>query len=149
MKMTLENLVKIGKLKPYDPDKAELCTMFNAARRNLADAQLADLSTESRFNIAYRAIMQAALLAIMANGFRPSTSEPGHHATVLQTLPKTIGLSNERMVLLDSLRRKRNLSDYSGQEISAAEATACLRASEALLHAVEEWLHEHCAEVLD
>ena len=147
--MTLENLVKIGKLKPHEQNQEELRRLFSAARRNLADAQLADLSAESQFDIAYRAIMQMALLALMANGFRPSTSEPGHHATVVQTLPRSIGLSNERMILLDALRRKRNLSDYSGQDVSAAEAAACLRAAEALIATVEDWLRKHCAEILD
>jgi len=149
MSMTLENLVKIGKLKPHEQSKEELCRLLSAARRNLADARLSDLSAESQFDIAYRAIMQVALLALMANGFRPSTSEPGHHATVVQTLPRSIGLSTERMILLDSLRRKRNLSDYSGQEVSEAEAAACLRAAEALIATVEEWLREHRAEILD
>jgi hypothetical protein len=27
----------------------------------------------------------------MARGYRPSTNEPGHHATIIQTLPLTIG----------------------------------------------------------
>jgi len=89
-----------------------------AARRNLADARLRGISPETRFDVAHKAAMQCALMALMANGFRPSTNEPGHHATLIQSLPKTIGLPGERMIVLDQLRKKRNLSDYTGEGIS-------------------------------
>jgi hypothetical protein len=84
--------------------------------------------------------MQCALAAMLANGFRPSTSEPGHHATVIQSLPKTVGLVNERMIVLDQLRKKRNLSDYSGVDIAEEEAAACVRVAEDIALIVEKWL---------
>jgi hypothetical protein len=31
----------------------------------------------------------------------------GHHATIIQTLPVAIGLDNERMIVLDKMRRSR------------------------------------------
>lgn len=114
--------------------------MLTAVRRNLKDARHEDISPESRFDIAYKAAMQCALLAVMANGFRPSTSEPGHHATVIQSLPKTVGLSNERVIILDKLRKKSNLSDYTGEGIGEEEAAACVRAAEDLAATVEQWL---------
>ena len=147
--MTLENLVKIGKLKAHEPNHVELVNLLSAVRRNLNDVHVAELSAETRFDIAYKAVMQSGLLALMANGFRPSTSEPGHHATVIQTLPGTIGLSNERMIVLDKLRKKRNLTDYCGLEVSEEEATACLRVAEALIETLNQWLRAHRPEVFD
>lgn len=97
--MTLENLVQIGKLKPYKTTHEEIARLLAAARRNLKDACHADISPESRFDIAYKAVMQCALIAVMANGFRPSTRETGHHATVIRSLPKAVGPSNERVML--------------------------------------------------
>lgn len=138
--MTLENLLRIGKLKAHKTTREEVARLLGAMRRNLKDAHNADISPESRFDIAYKAIMQCALFAMMANGFRPSTSEPGHHATVVQSLPTTIGLANERMIVLDQLRKKRNQSDYSGAGITEEEAAACTRAAEELASAVEKWL---------
>lgn len=135
--MTLENLLQIDKLKPHEPSREELQRLLAAARRNLKDAQLADLSAESRFDIAYKALMQCALLAMMAHGYRPSTNEPGHHALVIQSLPKTLGISSDEMVILDALRKKRNLSDYSGTAISETEAESCLRAARRLIGLVE------------
>lgn len=138
--MTLENLQRIGKLKPHKTTREEIERLLAAMRRNLKDACNAEISPESRFDIAYKAIMQCALVAMMANGYRPSTNEPGHHATVVQSLPTTVGLANERMIVLDQLRKKRNLSDYSGAGVSEEEAAACVRAAEELASAVEKWL---------
>lgn len=138
--MTLENLAKIGKLKPHKTSREEIARLLAAVHRNMKDARLTSISPESRFDIAYKAVMQCALIAVMANGFRPSTSEPGHHATVIQSLPKTIGLSDERLIVLDQLRKKRNLSDYVGEGIGEEEAAACLRAADDLVLTVEKWL---------
>lgn len=140
--MTLENLAQIGKLKPHNVTREEIARLMAAARRNLADARLRGISPETRFDVAYKAALQCALSALMANGFRPSTGEPGHHATVIQSLPKTIGLPDERMVILDQLRKKRNLSDYTGEGVSEEQADACVRAAENLVSTVEQWLRK-------
>jgi uncharacterized protein (UPF0332 family) len=146
--MTLENLLKIGQLKSHTPDKSEITKLLQAARRNLSDSEVAGISPETRFDAAYKAIFQAALAALTANGFRPDTHRPGHHMTVIQSLPRTIGLSNERMVVLDVFRRKRNLSDYSGDWIDEASTQSCVAAAKALLRDVEEWLHNYRPELL-
>lgn len=146
--MTLDNLVQIGKLKPHKTTREEIVRLLAAVRRNLKDAHLAAISPVSRFDIAYKAIMQCALVAVMANGFRPSTSEPGHHATIIQSLPKTVGLPNERIVVLDQLRKKRNLSDYTGADIAEEEAAACVRAAEDLASTVEKWLRANRTDLL-
>ncbi len=49
--------------------------------------------------------MQLANASLQANGFRTLTSKPGHHQTLLQLLVKSIGLENETIVLLDTLRK--------------------------------------------
>jgi hypothetical protein len=146
--MTLENLLQIGKLKPHKTTREEVSRLLTAMRRNLKDAHNAEISPESRFDIAYKAVMQGALVAMMANGYRPSTNEPGHHATVVQSLPTTVGLANERMIVLDQLRKKRNLSDYSGAGIAEEEAAACVRAAEELASTVEKWLRAKRPELV-
>ena len=138
--MTLENLLKIGQLKSHATDSAEIQRLLAAARRNLADAHVEAVSPETRFDAAYKAIMQTALVALMANGFRPDTKRPGHHMTVLQSLPTTIGLPSERMTVLDSLRRKRNSSDYTGEDVDDISADNCIREAERLLRKVTAWL---------
>lgn len=44
------------------------------------------------------------------------------------------------MIVLDALRKKRNLNDYSGDGVSEEETASCLRAAGALLSDVQEWL---------
>lgn len=138
--MTLDNLLKIGQLKPHAPDAAEIARLLEAARRNLTDANAENISTENRFDAAYKCIMQSALAALMANGYRPDTKVPGHHQTVIQSLPKTVGLPSARVAVLDTLRNKRNLSDYSGRDIDRTSLATCISEAARLLDEVNAWL---------
>jgi hypothetical protein len=58
------------------------------------------------------------MVALWANRYRTSTSQPGHHQTAIQTLPKTVGLEQGTVIVLDALRKQRNVSDYEGGPIS-------------------------------
>ena len=51
----LQNLQKIGQLKPEPPDQAEFDRLVRSARRNLPDAENLTVSSENRFRIAYDA----------------------------------------------------------------------------------------------
>jgi len=53
--MTLDNLLRIGKLKPHEPSKLEIERLLAAAERGLADARFAALSSDTRLDIAYGA----------------------------------------------------------------------------------------------
>ena len=108
-----------------------------------------EISLELRFDAAYNSIFQAALVALMVNGYRPDTNQPGHHMTVLQLLPKTMGLPGKRLALLDTLRRKRNLANYIGEEIDEGSFEACVRAAERLLEDVTAWIAVSHAELLE
>ena len=103
--MSLQNLLKIGQLKTHPADAGEIQRLLAAAARNLADARVTAISPETRFDAAYKAVMQAALAALMAHGYRPDTNRPGHHATLVQGLTLTIGLVPTRVTVLDTLRR--------------------------------------------
>jgi hypothetical protein len=106
------------------------------------------LGNSSRLDLAYKAIMQAALAALYANGFRPSTSEPGHQQTTIQTLPKTIGLASDRMTVLDGFRRARNLADYEGAEIEESKARECAELASKLIADVRTWLKKNRSDLL-
>ena len=136
----MENLLKIGQLKEHPPNAEEIRRLLSAAARNLADAGVTEVSSETRFDAAYKAIMQAALATLMARGYRPDKGRPGHHQTVVQSLALTMGLAASRVAVLDTLRRKRNLSDYTGEEIDDASADQCRNEAERLLGDVEAWL---------
>ena len=145
--MTLDNLLKIGRLKTHETDADEIGNLLAAAKRNLADSRAENISIENRFDAAYKCIMQCSLAALMANGFRPDTKVPGHHQTVIQSLPKTIGMDRARVAVLDALRNKRNLSDYTGKEIDSASLATCIEEAERLLQDVGEWLDSNHPEL--
>jgi len=85
--------------------------LLSAAKLNIADAHVKEISAENRFDAAYKAIMQLANTALQANGFRTLTSKPGHHMTMIQTLTQTIGLDKQQVIVLDALRKQRNVAD--------------------------------------
>lgn len=76
--------------------------------------------------------MQCALVSLLAAGYRPSANEPGHHQTMIQSLPLTLGVANDTWVVLDALRRQRNANDYTGQPITPAAVAECLKQARAL-----------------
>jgi len=141
--MTLDNLLRIGKLKAHAADKAEITRLFESARRALADAGIEALSSDAHLDLSYRAIMQAALAAMLANGYRPATSEPGHHQLLIQALPKTAGISAERIRVLDAYRAARNLSDYRGVPVSDSVAKECAAEAASILAEVSAWIAAH------
>ncbi len=140
--MSLQNLVGRS-LEAVAPDPAAIARLLAAAGRNLADAGLTGLSAETRFDASYKAIMQCAMAALQANGYRTLTSQPGHHQTALQTLPLTIGLPNERLIVLDALRKQRNLADYQGDSVPEQTAAECFGQAQQLLAEVKAWLAAH------
>lgn len=122
--------------------------LLAAAERNIADSRVAAVSDENRFDAAYKAIMQCALAAMLASGFRPSTSEPGHHQTLIQSLPLTLGVPNETWVVLDALRRKRNVADYSGETVLPEMAAEATQHATSLLRALQAWLKKQHPDLL-
>ena len=130
--MTLQNLQRIGKIKDHAPTPAEVQRLLAAIDRNIADAGVDSISDETRFDAAYKAVMQCALVAMLAAGYRPATNEPGHHQTMIQSLPLTLGVANDVWVVLDALRRQRNANDYTGAPITPDVVTECLGQAKAL-----------------
>jgi hypothetical protein len=145
--MTLKNLLGIS-LDQIKPDKAQIGKLLAAAERNIADAQLDGLSPESRFDVAYKAIMQLAMVSLNSNGYRTLTSKPGHHQTAIQTLAQTVGVPQAEVIVLDALRKQRNVSDYSGDLVSDAAVAECLASAKALLAHVRVWLRANRPDLL-
>ncbi len=137
--MSLENLV--GKtLEKIDPDASVIKRLLLSAERNIADSHVTEISAENRFDVAYKAIMQLANAALQANGYRTLTSKPGHHMTMIQVLSQTIALDKQTVIVLDMLRKQRNVADYSGDIVPASAVNECVLQAENLLHDVTHWL---------
>jgi hypothetical protein len=65
MPVTLKNLLKIGQLKEHPVSAEETERLLTAAQRNLRDAHIEENSAETRFDVAYKAIMQSAVAAVL------------------------------------------------------------------------------------
>lgn len=144
--MGLSNLQAIGRLQAQPPDPAGMAKLLQAAQQNLADARVAQISASNRFDAAYKCIMQCAMLGLWANGWRTSTSQPGHHQTAIQTLDQTLDLPKPDLIVLDALRRQRNVNDYEGDPVAEATLHACLQAADKLLDHTLRWLQTHHPE---
>jgi hypothetical protein len=92
--------------------------------------------------------MQCALVALAASGFRPSTNVPGHQRTMIQTLPQSMGVSGDVMLVLDALRRKRNLTDYLGESIDGESLNECIAQATALSSHTMAWLKRYHPSLL-
>lgn len=146
--MSLDNL--IGRtLEKIDPDASVIRRLLSSAERNIADAHVMVISSENRFDAAYKAIMQLSNAALQASGYRTLTSKPGHHMTMIQVLSQTIGIDNQTVVVLDALRKQRNVADYSGDVVPASAVDECISNAENLLHDVGHWLKENKPELIE
>ena len=146
--MTLQNLLAIRRLLAHAPDATGIHKLLEAARRNLADARVAEISTDNRFDAAYKCVMQCAMLGLWASGYRTAASQPGHYQTAIQCLTLTMGVPLATVIVLDALRKQRNLSDYEGDPISGAALASCLDEAGKLLAHTEQWLRAHHSRLL-
>ena len=55
------------------------------------------------------------------------------HQAAIQALPLTLALESSTVIVLDALRKQRNLNDYTGEGVSDALLAECLTQAEALL----------------
>ena len=130
--MTLNNWV--GKtLEKITIDSKRIKQLITAAERNIADSKITAISSENRFDSAYKAIMQISNAALQASGYRTLTSRPGHHRTMIQSLTTTLGIDGDTVILLDAMRKQRNIADYSGDLVPHSAVKDCVVEAEKLL----------------
>ena len=105
----LENLARIGKLKPEPPSAAEIAALMRSGHARLVDARNESLSVESRFDLAYNAAHAIALAALRRLGFRSD-----NRYIVFQALPHTAGIDTVNWRVLAKAHGERNMLEYEG-----------------------------------
>lgn len=129
----LDNLVKIKKLKAEPPDQNEFDGMLKSAKRRLQDSQVANLSEDSQFSLAYGAAHSLSLAAMRWHGYRSD-----NRYLVFQCLQHTLGLENKKWRVLDLCHKQRNLAEYEGHlEISPQLLHELIEVTKELLILVE------------
>ncbi len=123
---SLNNLAARGLLKPEAPTVDEIQGLIRSGAARLADAKNADLSLESRFDLAYNAAHALSLAGLRIAGYRAN-----NRYLVFQCLEHTLGLPSEKWRVLDQAHRKRNLAEYEGAiDIDESLVEALLRVAE-------------------
>lgn len=137
--MTLDNLIGIA-LEKITIDTNTIKRLINAAERNLGDSKISAVTAENRFDAAYKTIIQIANAALQTCGYRTLTSKPGHHQTMIQSLAKTLAIDHDTIILLDAMRKQRNVADYAGDIVSEGMVQECIYHAETLLSHFKIWV---------
>jgi hypothetical protein len=119
----LENLVRARQLKVERALQSEIDGLTRSGHARLKDAQLKNLSLDSRFDLAYNAAHSFSLAALRWHGYRSE-----HRYTVFQCLEHTVGLPPEQWRVLEQAHRKRNIAEYEGTlDVDQALVEALIR----------------------
>lgn len=122
----LDNLVRTGSLKAEAAIPGEISGLIRSGVARLRDAGNADLSLESRFDLAYNAAHALSLAALRRAGYRSNS-----RYLVFQCLRHTLDFPSEKWRVLDQAHRKRNIAEYEGAaEIDTKLVEALIRVTE-------------------
>ncbi len=135
MTSAFDNLVGVGKpLKVGPPNEMEFTSLVRSGQLRLADAQIAGLSLESQFDLAYNGVHALCLAALRWHGYRSS-----NRYIVFQLLPHTLGLGPEVWRVFAKCHEIRNLAEYEGTlNLDERILTDLMRASDTVSVVVAE-----------
>jgi hypothetical protein len=138
MNVSLQDWVAQGWILEHESSPEEIRGLLAVADRDLANAQVPNLSAEWQLIIAYNSALRSATAALAASGFRPST-QGSHHYYVIESLHFTILAEAKLITQLDRFRKKRNLSAYEHSgAVSDQEASEMLVLAHELRVRVEQ-----------
>ncbi len=148
MQVTLDNMLGRG-LDKAGTSKEEMARYFAKIRRRIADSKNSSNSLDSRFDLAFEALLQTAVAALRANGYR-TTSEAGHQRVAIQLLPKSIGIDPAEIRTLDEYRKKRSIGLYEADfDPSEDEVKAVTLSVEHLLDNLVAWIRNNKPELVE
>jgi hypothetical protein len=145
--MSLKDWHNNGWLIEHQTTPEEIADLFGVAQRDIADAQITQLSPDWRLNIAYNAALQLAIAALAAEGFRPSRDS--HHHRAIQSLVFTMHADQKFISRFEQFRKKRNIGEYerAGAVSDTEAAEMCDIATELYGH-INSWLKSEHPELI-
>ncbi|MGH8674529.1 MAG: hypothetical protein ACREVG_09495 [Burkholderiales bacterium] len=145
--MSLGDWLRNSWLVEHKTSAEEIAALLAIVERDLANAKVAGLSDDWRFNIAYNAALQAATAALAASGFRAAREQ--HHYRTIQSLALTIGCRAANVDRFDRFRKKRNIIGYeTAGVVSEREVREMHDLAVALRDDVLAWLGRQYPELL-
>ena len=138
--MPLKDLLADGHIRRHKTSPEEVADLLRVVDRDLADAEIQQISIDRRFATAYNAALQLATIALHAAGYRAAGL--GHHWVTFQVLPEIMGPQVQALAdYLDSCRSKRNVSEYDrAGEISNQDIVEILAEVRAFRNDLKIWL---------
>jgi hypothetical protein len=140
--VSLQNWLAQGWVQEHKTSPQEISALLAVADRDLANAQVPNLSAEWRLIIAYNSALRSATAALAAAGYRLST-QVSHHYYAIESLTLTVGVEPKLVRQLDRFRKKRNMSAYEQSgAVSELEAGEMLTLARELRAHVQSWLEK-------
>ena len=138
--MSLDEMYARGELRRLPPRKDEPVALLAAARRRLEDAANPSVHPETRLEQAYAAILNCAMAALRAEGYRVARG-PGQHTRTLETLRYTVGIPEQRIDYYQILRSLRHKELYEGlADVSLEQVEEAVKEAARLVQETQSWL---------
>jgi hypothetical protein len=139
--MSLDNWLRNDWLKRHATTEAELKGLLAIVERELRDSQVDGVSTDGRFNHAYRAAFTLATVLLYAAGFSPARGQ-SHHYRTIEAIPEILGAgAKDDAVYLQACRAKRNAAEYdASNEATETECVELVRFTKGFEATVRAWL---------
>jgi len=139
--MTLSNWAKNDWLKTHKTSRQEIDGLFSIVEREIADSEIDGLSSDGKFNHAYRASLTLATILLYASGFMPAKGQSHHYRTII-AIPEILGDQTKGDAdYLDKCRVMRNASEYdAANDASESAATELVEFAKEFNNTVRAWL---------
>ena len=139
--MTIDDLIKEGKLHRFEAKPEEIDKCLKIAKRDLSLAEkILEDDLDWCFSITYNSIFQACRAYMFSLGYRPTATEA--HKTTFEFMELTIEeLHKETINYFDRVRKKRHkiLYDETGL-VTRTEAEKLLQMAEDFVAEIEKSL---------
>jgi hypothetical protein len=146
--MSLRRWSTEGRLRSHVARQSEVSLLLASVERDLADAQISELSPDRRFATAYSTALGLATIALRSSGYR--AVGVGHHEVTILSLPHTMGsAATDRSRYLNACRTKRNHVDYDGVGYATdADADELISDAGVFREELIAWLTEQHPELI-
>lgn len=134
-------------VKPLATNAKDVVAWLQSAQVKLTDAQQTAVSSGTRMDAAWDAVLMACLAVAAAQGWR-ITSDKGHHAAALEGAAQAVSLSVMAFDELDTLRDWRNRKYRAGFQVDSVELAEAIELVATFLNTVAHWFAEHHAKLL-
>lgn len=147
--MKLYELEERRYLERLKPSRDDMANLVRAIRRRLLDAVNPTITKENRLQQAYEAVLQVAIAALQARGYR-LRSKPAHHVIALETLAETVDVPRQLVDYFQTLRKRRHHALYDAViAVSAVDLESAIGEAGRLAERFRRWLAEEHPGLVD